>query len=120
MTVEAMRSATLSLDLRSLRWTMSVPGTLAWLVAGLAVASAFSPTLVLTLLPAVVLLLLAGGRPGEALLERLRERRRRRRAVAAVRSRPVAQRRPLVVRPRLGRRFVTEALAMRPPPAVSI
>lgn len=81
------------------------------------VASALvaSPALALTMAPALLLLaLIAGGvRPGEALLERLRDRRRSaappRRAVSTPRPRLA-----LVARPTAGP--VASALAMRPPP----
>jgi hypothetical protein len=82
------------------------------------VASALvaSPGLALTMAPALLLLaLLAGGvRPGEALIERLRDRRR----TAPSRPRAVSMPRPrlaLVVRPVAGP--VACALAMRPPPS---
>lgn len=83
------------------------------LVATALVASA---GLALTMAPALLLLaLLAGGvRPGEALIERLRDRRRS----APPRPRAVSMPRPrlaLVARPTAGP--VASALAMRPPPS---
>jgi hypothetical protein len=83
------------------------------LVATALVASA---GLALTMAPALLLLaLLAGGvRPGEALIERLRDRRRS----APPRPRAVSMPRPrlaLVARPTGGP--VASALAMRPPPS---
>lgn len=82
------------------------------------VASALvaSPALALTMAPALLLLaLLAGGvRPGEALLERLRDRRRITVAPRRARSTP-SPRLALVVRPTAGP--AGSALAMRPPPS---
>jgi hypothetical protein len=82
------------------------------------VASALvaSPGVALTMAPALLLLaLLAGGvRPGEALIERLRDRRR----IPAPPRRAVSMPRPrlaLVVRPAAGP--AASALAMRPPPS---
>jgi hypothetical protein len=82
------------------------------------VASALvaSPGLALTMAPALLLLaLLAGGvRPGEALIERLRDRRR----TGVPRLRAISMPRPRlahVVRPAAGP--VASALAMRPPPS---
>jgi len=84
------------------------------LVATALVASA---GLALTMAPALLLLaLLAGGvRPGEALIERLRDRRR---ATVPPRPRAVSMPRPrlaLIARPTAGP--VASALAMRPPPS---
>ncbi|MDA0142500.1 hypothetical protein [Solirubrobacter deserti] len=82
----------------------------------LASALVASPGLALTMAPALLLLaLLAGGfRPGEALIERLRDRRRStplpRPAARAPRPRLV-----LVARPTAGP--LASALAMRPPPS---
>jgi len=82
----------------------------------LASAVVASPGLALTLAPALLLLaLLAGGlRPGEALIERLRDRRREtplpRPAVRIPRPRLAH-----VVRPTGGP--LASALAMRPPPS---
>jgi len=81
-----------------------------------ATALVASPGLALTMAPALLLLaLLAGGvRPGEALIERLRDRRR----ATVRRLRAVSMPRPrlaLVVRPTAGP--VASALAMRPPPS---
>ena len=83
------------------------------LVATALVASA---GLALTMAPALLLLaLLAGGvRPGEALIERLRDRRHS----TVPRPRAVSMPRPrlaLVTRPTAGP--VASALAMRPPPS---
>ncbi|MDA0183074.1 hypothetical protein OJ997_22385 [Solirubrobacter phytolaccae] len=81
-----------------------------------ATALVASPGLALTMAPALLLLaLLAGGfRPGEALIERLRDRRRP--AVALPRA--VSMPRPrlaLIARPTAGP--AASALAMRPPPS---
>ena len=81
-----------------------------------ATALVASPGLALTMAPALLLLaLLAGGvRPGEALIERLRDRRR----ATVRRLRAVSMPRPrlaLVARPTAGP--VASALAMRPPPS---
>jgi len=81
-----------------------------------ATATVASPGLALTMAPALLLLaLLVGGvRPGEALLERLRDRRLQ----APVRPRATSMLRPrlaLVVRP--AGRLIASALAMRPPPS---
>ena len=82
----------------------------------LASALVASPGLALTMAPALLLLaLLAGGvRPGEALIERLRDRHR-----TTPLPRPAARaprpRLALVVRPTAGP--VASALAMRPPPS---
>jgi hypothetical protein len=84
------------------------------LFAVLSLVALRDPGLVLTLAPAVLLLLLLsrGVRPGEKLIERLRGRPRRpTRAVSMPRPRLA-----VVVRP-AGRQFAA-ALAMRPPPAV--
>lgn len=80
-----------------------------------AAALVVSPGVALTMAPALLLLaLLAGGvRPGEALIERLRDRRRTatpRRAASMPRPRLA-----LIVRPTAGP--VASALAMRPPPS---
>jgi hypothetical protein len=86
------------------------------LPVALVVASGIAqPGLALALAPALLLLaLLAGGiRPGEGLIERLRERR-----VNPPRPRPAAvlwPRLELVVRPV---RWSVPALAVRPPPCV--
>ena len=97
-----------------------MPRRTAWaFIAMLAVVSAAGlaePGLALTMAPALLMLaLFAGGvRPGEALIERLRERRapgRRPRAGAVVWPRL-----ELVVRP--ARQFAS-VLAARPPPALS-
>ncbi|RKQ91607.1 hypothetical protein C8N24_1430 [Solirubrobacter pauli] len=82
----------------------------------IATALVASAGLALTMAPALLLLaLLAGGvRPGEALIERLRDRRR----AAVPRPRAVSMPRPrlaLVARPAAGP--VACALAMRPPPS---
>jgi hypothetical protein len=82
----------------------------------LASALVASPGLALTMAPALLLLaLLAGGvRPGEALLERLRDRHR-----TTPLPRPAARaprpRLALAARPTAGP--VASALAMRPPPS---
>ena len=86
------------------------------MLALVAAAGLAEPGLALTMAPALLMLaLFAGGvRPGEALIERLRERRapaRRPRAVAVVWPRL-----KLVVRP--ARQFAS-ALAVRPPPALA-
>jgi|GEM_PF-5860822 hypothetical protein len=83
----------------------------------LASALVAAPELALTMTPALLLLaLLAGGvRPGEALIERLRDRR------TTPLPRPAARaprpRLALIVRPPAGP--VASALAMRPPPSGS-
>jgi hypothetical protein len=80
-----------------------------------ALGAVVEPGLALTMAPALILLaLLTGGvRPGEALIERLRERRTGL-AVARARS-ATSPRLALVVRP--AGRLIASALAMRPPPS---
>lgn len=97
------------------RRTLSLP--VMGLVATVALTLAFGVVVALMLAPAAVLLvlLLHGIAPGEALIERLRRR------WVGVRTRAAsclpARRLKLVVR-RVGRGLAV-ALAMRPPPAVS-
>src|SRR3954454_7486384 len=76
------------------------------------------PGLALTMAPALLLLaLFAGGvRPGEALIERLRDRR----AADAARVRAVSAPRPrLVLLARRAGRLIASGLAVRPPPSGS-
>jgi hypothetical protein len=87
----------------------------AGMFAVVALVALAEPGLALTMALALLLLaLLTGGvRPGEALLERLRERRT---APAAPRARSAPRPRlALVVRPT--GRLLASALAMRPPPS---
>jgi hypothetical protein len=88
--------------------------TLVALIAIVVVAGIADHGLALTLAPAVLLLAtFAGGyRPGEALIERLRERRAAPRAIRATSAR--IPHLALVVRP--AGRLIASALAMRPPP----
>lgn len=88
------------------------------LVLAVAAMLLVAPSLALFMAPAAMLLLLLvnGRMPGEQVLTRLRERRRR-----APRRRPASALvpgLPVVVR-RTGRR-IAFALAVRPPPAVSL
>lgn len=89
--------------------------TLIGLIALVALAGIADHGLALTLAPAVLLLaMFAGGfRPGEALIERLREQRAAPRPLRATSAR--IPQLALVVRP-VGR-LIASALAMRPPPA---
>jgi hypothetical protein len=85
------------------------------LIALATLAGIADPGLAMTLAPAVLLLatFACGVRPGEALIERLRERRVAPRHVRATSTR--VPQLALVVRP-VGR-LIASALAMRPPPA---
>ena len=85
------------------------------LLAGLAAAALLAPGLVLLVAPLLLVLAAAVVRPGEEIIHRLRARTARRHSrrvgaeprLAALPQRPRARQ----------QRFVTPALAMRPPPS---
>ncbi len=85
-------------------------------VVALTLALALGTGVALLLAPAVVLfcLLMLGLRPGEQIIERLRDRRRRPREHRAPRS--LTARHRIVVEPRTSW-LTASPLAMRPPPA---